>query len=93
MAVRPAPPQDRNDPHHKAESSTDPEQAADEAAAEDFRLWRQDPNKKFGESFDQWRAARPARSGAAGSHTLPPSMGTDPGQPHHVPPGASGKNK
>ena len=60
---------------------------------EDYRLWRQDRYRKFGETFDQWRASRPARSGAAGSHTLPPSIGTDPGQPNSAAPGASGKNK
>lgn len=64
-----------------------------QALDEDYRLWHQDPNKKFGETFDQWRASRPARSGAVGSRTLPPSVGTGPGQPYSAPPGASGKNK
>ncbi|HYJ99951.1 MAG TPA: hypothetical protein VEX14_17940 [Burkholderiaceae bacterium] len=59
----------------------------------DYRAWRQDRNRKFGETFDQWRASRPARSHAAGSRTLPPSEGTEPGQPNSAPPGASGKNK
>ena len=63
------------------------------ALDEDYRSWRHDRYRKFGETFDQWRASRPARSGAAGSHTLPPSEGTDPGQPNSAPPGASGKNK
>ena len=49
--------------------------------------------KKFEEAFDRLRATRPARSGAAGTHTLPPSIGTDPGQPYSAAPGASGKNK
>jgi hypothetical protein len=63
-------------------------------ALDEDRSWqRQDRYKKFGESFDRWRASRPARRGAAGSHTLPPSIGTDPGQPYSAPPGASGKNK
>lgn len=64
-----------------------------QAMDEDYRQWRQDRYKKFGESFDRWRASRPARSGAAGSHTQPPSEGTDPGQPYSAPPGGSGKNK
>jgi hypothetical protein len=50
-------------------------------------------NEKFAEAFDRLRATRPARSGAAGTHTKPPSEGTDPGQPYSAPPGASGKNK
>ena len=50
-------------------------------------------SKKFEEAFDRSRATRPARSGAAGTHTLPPSIGTDPGQPYSAAPGASGKNK
>ena len=67
--------------------------AAQDASDEDLRRWREDPNRKFGETFDAWRASRPARSGAAGSHRLPPSIGTDPGQPNSAAPGASGKNK
>jgi hypothetical protein len=63
------------------------------ALDEDYRQWRQDRYKKFGEAFDQWRASRPARAGAAGSRTLPPSAGTEPGQPYSAAPGASGKNK
>jgi hypothetical protein len=63
------------------------------ALDEDYRLWRQDRYRRFGEAFDRWRASRPARGGAAGSHSLPPSEGTDPGQPNSAAPGASGKNK
>jgi len=64
-----------------------------QALDEDYRQWRRDRRQRFGETFDQWRASRPARSGAAGSHTQPPSEGTEPGQPDSAPPGASGKNK
>ena len=77
MNDRRAPPRDRSD---------DQEHEAESVA-------RHDRDKKFGEAFDKWRATRPARRGAAGSHTLPPSIGTDPGQPNGAPPGASGKNK
>ena len=63
------------------------------ALDEDCRSWRQDRYKKFSEAFDRWRASRPARSGAAGSHTLPPSEGTEPGQQYSAAQGASGKNK
>jgi len=59
----------------------------------DYRQWRRDRYKKFGEAFDSTRASRPARSGAAGSHRVPPSEGTEPGQPYSAAPGASGKNK
>jgi hypothetical protein len=61
--------------------------------AVDYRQWRRDRYKKFGEAFDHTRAQRPARSGAAGSHTRPPSEGTNPRQPYSAAPGASGKNK
>jgi hypothetical protein len=63
------------------------------ARDEDYRTSRHDRDKKFSETFDQWRAPRPARSSAAGSRTLPPSIGTEPGQPNSASPGASGKNK
>jgi hypothetical protein len=60
---------------------------------EDYRSSRHDRDEKFGEAFDAWRAQRPARTGAARGRTLPPSIGTEPGQPNSASPGASGKNK
>ena len=59
----------------------------------DYRQWRRDRYKKFSEAFDRTSASRPARSSAAGSRRLPPSEGTEPGQPYSAAPGASGKNK
>jgi hypothetical protein len=85
--ARPAPPDDPHDTHDRQRR----EQMR--AGDDDHRSARHARDKTFSETFDRSRAARPARSGAAGSRTLPPSIGTEPGQPNSASPGASGKNK
>jgi hypothetical protein len=85
--ARPAQPDDAHDAHERQWREQMRERD------DDYRSSRHDRDKKFSEAFDHWSASRPARSGTAGGHTLPPSLGTEPGQPYSATPGASGKNK